>query len=233
MTGEPYTEGGQTQYCSYETTGWRAQEGNQGSTLLTLLVLLFVFVSAVIFYTTVSYKHCVNLVKHISASSGAPRVWLLSSQVLPHSEDYLIPPCTTGWRCSSHEQVCSGPDPALVQLSLWHMKLYRHLQECLMNLTLFSPYREVKPENSPLDLNDWMHICISAQKGTVNVLLCKELQADGCCQQNSLVKLYKQCCIDNGFISLNHMKLFCVSVCFSEQQCWVCGNVCLVRLCPR
>lgn len=31
ITGEPYTEGGQTQHCSYEAPGWRTQEGDQGN----------------------------------------------------------------------------------------------------------------------------------------------------------------------------------------------------------
>lgn len=41
ITGEPYTEGGQTQHCSYEAPGWRTQEGDQGNAKYTFPELSF------------------------------------------------------------------------------------------------------------------------------------------------------------------------------------------------
>lgn len=42
ITGESYTEGGQTQHCSHEAPGWRAQKGDQGNIIYTFPGLSFV-----------------------------------------------------------------------------------------------------------------------------------------------------------------------------------------------
>ncbi len=143
----------------------------------------------------------------ISASPGAPRIWLLGSQVLPCGQDYLILLRKRLHKDRQPERpyphlnlkVCNGPDPVQGVFDT-------------PNSSFFTWMRETRPENSQLDLNEWPYphlfvwvsewvrvcVCVRERIRHKSRCFCAKnwpMEIFISCLQNSFVKALKEAAV--------------------------------------